>query len=268
MLNLNKSQLVCKQCDRILHKPVHLPCNCTICHAHLHDALANTKGILQCGTCRVEFAVGNIDFKENEHAKHLLASDEHLSNQGKERKSELHVLIHQYHTLCEQFRQDLRNAESFAHEKFAEIRRQIDLQREALKEKIDEIALDMIDQANSAEAFYRDEVNKRVISIDFNIEHERALLDDQFRRIDLTIGQVEDLKSKSRLQIDEMQAKLKELRRMIQQVDTCGFKAVSNFSAYSFGLLGISRRQPNNIGKVKYQRIYININHKFTPKNI
>ena len=105
-------------------------------------------GIIKCKTCGDGFIVDNIKIKENKFLKNYLESEHHLSNEEKQIKNEIHDLFKQFQELSTQYSVDQGNIESDLHKHFAEIKRQIDIQRETLKEKIDTIALDLIKSAN------------------------------------------------------------------------------------------------------------------------
>ena len=86
----------------------------------------------------------------NKLAKILLDGGDFLSNEEKELKSQIHKLLNEYEMLYDQFIQnknEINATELYIYEHFSELKRQIDIHREELKIKIDDIALEMTHKA-------------------------------------------------------------------------------------------------------------------------
>ena len=230
MLTANKAQLTCKQCNQILEDPVYFPCFCTVCHVHLRDATDKNKGMIKCVTCDKEFDINHIEVKINAHAKILLQADEHLHEKEKVLKNDMHTLIDQFEEIRTQFNERLKRAELLNHEKFAEIRRQIDLHREEYKEKIDKTALEKIAQANADEKKHREHL-KRLQSFSglLNLDEERNSVNELFRHLNLSRDSLQALKTKHQLQLQDMRAKMSDLEQINSQINGCEFRA-STFS--------------------------------------
>ena len=79
---VNKSDLICPICNKLLSEPIQLPCFCTICHAHLTDKYVK-DGVITCVTCSEEFLVDRVRYKVNKLAKILLESDEDVAEKTK-----------------------------------------------------------------------------------------------------------------------------------------------------------------------------------------
>ena len=210
MLRLNKvkTELECKQCQRIFEEPVFLPCMCTVCHAHLREASLNTSnGMIECRVCKLAFDVKSFDAKENTHAKLIVEANDHLSDQEKELHTELTSLVDQYQLVYEQLSKDLQRIDKFSEDKFAQIRQQIDLQRQILKSKIDLMASEMLEKTNKTEFYYKEQF--RMASVPFSVDTERSRMSDAFRQINLVVDRAEELKKSSHVEVDKMQAKIK-----------------------------------------------------------
>ena len=80
----------------------------------------------------------------NKFAKIVVNHEQHLSDEEKQVKSEILILLNKFHQLNEELLENRQEAEFNCHEHFSELKRQIDIHREQLKSKVDEIALEMI----------------------------------------------------------------------------------------------------------------------------
>ena len=115
-----KERLACKQCNKIPHEPVYLPCFCTVCYVHLRDN--SPTEIITCVSCDEEFYVGDIVAKVNTHAKCMVATDEHLSVTEKGLKHEILALLNLYESFFIQIRETISKANLMTDEKFSRSR--------------------------------------------------------------------------------------------------------------------------------------------------
>jgi WD40 repeat protein len=141
-----KENLICKLCNKFLHDPVFLPCFCYVCNEHM----SSSGNKITCLTCNEEFPKSK-RFKSNEFAKKFLNSDLHLTEEQRSTKQSITKMFSEFDCLLEEFKSNQANFEINISERFNEIRNKIDLQREELKKKIDEIALEIIDQTREKE---------------------------------------------------------------------------------------------------------------------
>ena len=140
-----KSDLICNICKFILKDPVTLPCSHAVCVEHLRDSTVKNDSI-QCLKCEKDFDVPRNGFEANLTLANLLANKFHLNDEEKSIKCAIQDLIKQLEQLqgSVNLKRDEMELANCNH--FIEIRRQIDIQREELKAKIDEIALKLIAQ--------------------------------------------------------------------------------------------------------------------------
>ena len=138
-----KEKLICNLCNNFLNDPVYLPCNCYVyvCNAHI----STKSNSIKCFNCNEEFQKSKL-FKSNEFVKLFIDSDSHLTEEQKSTKQSVLKMLSEFETLLQEFKSNDANFEVNINEHFYEIRNKIDLQREELKKKIDEIALEMIVQ--------------------------------------------------------------------------------------------------------------------------
>ena len=92
--------------------------------------------------------VKDMEINQNKLAKIFLEAELNLRNEEKQVKGEINVLLNRFRELNNELAQNRQEAASICHENFSELKRQIDIRREELKAKIDEIALSMIEKAN------------------------------------------------------------------------------------------------------------------------
>ena len=238
MVNVNKSEVQCQLCSKILKNPVNLPCQCTICHAHLTDGSVK-DGLIACVPCGENFVVKSIQLKENKYAKLILDADGHLNPEEKAVKSEIQRLFNEFLNIYEQLQQEHAAFELSSFDHFAEIKRQIDIQREKLKEKIDEISLTMIRKVEQHAIFYKEKLEENRCFKEFNAETETKHFEDQFRQVDLSIESVQQLQTKYEANVKALQDSMNELQFLSKQMNKCSFLAEKDLDTSSFGALNL-----------------------------
>ena len=239
MSNVNKSALQCHLCSKILKDPVNLPCQCTICHNHLKDDSVK-DGILTCVECGDKFVVKDMQLKVNKLAKRILDAENHLSPEEKDAKTEMQLLLNEFQQLYDKLQQEQTEFEVSSYDHFAEIKRKLDLQREELKQKIDEIYLTLISKVEKHEAFYKQKLDKTRCFKEFNAEKELENFEEEFRIVDLTIERVQQLQSRYEANIKVLQDKMTNLQLVSTQMKKCSFMAKKDFDISSFGALNLT----------------------------
>ena len=240
MLNLKKKALSCNICGNILKDPINLPCHCMICHKHLKDDTVK-NGIIACLPCGKEFLATEITVNFNKLAGIILETDEYLSQDEKQTKSEIKDLLAQLQQLNSQFREEQNKFELNSHNKFTEIKRQIDLQREELKGKIDKIALAMIKKIEDQEALFKLKLSEARLFKEFKLVEEKESLEAEFRKLELNIEHVKQLKTSNEAKIQVLQSRIVEFGRMTSQIQACSFKPAENLSTSIFGSLNLKK---------------------------
>ena len=237
MSRVPKCELFCIICDEILNDPIHLPCHCTICKVHLSDDSVSSRGIITCKSCGDEFVVKNIKPMVNRHAKIHLDTEGYLSDEEKALKSHISDLFAQYHQLYEKYRRRTTGLEINSHEIFAEIKSRIDIHREELKSKIDEIALGMIKKVKEYEhAFYK-RLNERAGITDLNINAQKSGLDEEFRQLNINMERVRQLETQNEANIQRLQSKMDDLTFMATQLGKSSFEPNKDVKSAAFGVL-------------------------------
>jgi len=101
-----------------------------------------------------QFFLDTLECKSNKIFKVLLEKEAHLSDVEMLSKATSKESLVEFYQLLDVLRQDKTSLNADIHNHFQEIRRKIDVQREELKEKIDKVALTMIDQTKAMESSY------------------------------------------------------------------------------------------------------------------
>ena len=185
-----KHDLICSICKLILNNPVSLPCFCVVCHDH-----STNSSWITCQTCNKEFEIPAEGLVPNKFVKNMLEKEVHLSDEEKTLKNSVEELIRQLERLHIDFETTQRSFEVFSDDHFSEIRRQIDLQRETLKEKIDEIALKMIDQTKANEELYKMIVRRKLAKISSTDIADAEKVLNEFRKPKALVVTVNKLKT-------------------------------------------------------------------------
>ena len=240
MLNLKKTQLLCNICHNILKDPIQLPCFCMVCHMHLNDDTVK-NGIITCLPCGDEFVASNIKVKFNKLAEISIGAEDYLSKDEQQKKHEINDLLVQLQLLYSQFPEEQVKFELNSHKKFTEIKCQIDLHREELKAKIDEIALTMIKKIEDYEAVFKKKLPEALIFKEFKFEEEKDNLEAEFRKFELNIALIEQLKTANEAKVQSLQSRIDEFKRMTTQIEDSSFKPAEFVSTSLFGSLAFKK---------------------------
>ena len=232
MANVSKSELQCKICNKILKDPVNLP----YCRIHLTGASAK-DGLIECVPCGEKFEVKRMRLNVNRQAKYILDAEGHLNAEEKAAKIEIQKLLNEFQQLFHQREQI--TFEISSHDHFAEIKRKIDIHREQLKEKIDQIYLAMISQVEKHEALYRLKLEETRCFKEFNADTEAKNIEEEFRKVDLTIERVQQLQSKCEVNVKALQHSMEMLQFAEHQMKKSSFEAKKDFDTSSFGALNL-----------------------------
>ena len=226
---VQKVDLVCPICQKILNEPVQLPCFCTICNAHLTDQTVSKEGFIKCVTCKEDFDVANSRCKENKLAKILLEGDGHLTEPEKAAKLNILNTFERIMAMQNQLRntndQGLIELNCFEH--FGEIKRKLDIQREVLKAQVDDLSQCETRKTERNDKFFRQKLAELREMRDFNMSNQRHILDDEFRNVNLDITHVVRLKEESQSILALLKTKMAELNQLTNQIRACRFEANS-----------------------------------------
>jgi hypothetical protein len=163
-----KEELTCKYCNEVYKNPITLNC-CgeNICKQHVEELTSNnTSKTFACPLCNEENE--NQKLNVNKCIQKMLENELHhfqVDSKYKESLADLRIQVEKLEAV-------LRDPENVIYLEIAELKRQVDLGREKLKIKIDELADDLIQQLESYEKTFKAEYKENV-----NLEHYYALVE-------------------------------------------------------------------------------------------
>ncbi len=140
-----------------------LPCDDSICGEHLSETNVVKENKIRCKECNKRFEVTCDEFRTIKSLNKLIESQSYLSREERSLKHELEDKIRKFFQFyVDDFVQTREKIDSVVFEYFQEMRNQIDEHREKLKEKIDEIALAMIDRTNKCQEKQLDSIKVKL----------------------------------------------------------------------------------------------------------
>jgi hypothetical protein len=168
---------------------------------------------IKCFECKQDFQVKNNDFRSNKTLKNLIESHSYLSDEEINLKHELEDKIRKFFEFYDKFNQNKTKLDLDVFDHFQEIRYQIDEHREKLKEKIDEIALKMIDYSKKYEALYLRNIKEKLFQTQSveSLEKELNDIEDTFRNPNLLIQSIKEMQQKQEESLNDIQSKLNEI---------------------------------------------------------
>ena len=172
-----KEELTCKYCNEIYNNPITLTCGDSVCMHHLKELASASSPKFLCPLCSQENLTQN--FNVNKLVTKLLEIELHKFKL--EPKYEL--AFKNFKAEITNLERILKDPENYIYEEIAELKRQVDLDRERLKSQIDELANDLIQQLEAYEASFRAEYKSNVDLKHYNdlVESSRKQLDEYER---------------------------------------------------------------------------------------
>ena len=236
-MSSSKSELTCNICKLVLNTPVTLPCSSVICGEHLRDDSVK-NGMIKCMKCDKDFDVPRSGFPSNERVANILANDHYLNDEEKAIKNAIQELIQKLEQLQNVIKLKKNEMEVTSFDHFTEIRRHIDIQREELKKKIDEIALKLIDQANEREKVYKSKLKESIsVIVDTDIKKFTQLLMREFRDPNLLVSNVKRLQIMHEENVKEFQARISDFDSLGKEIKLLEFKPTQEFEEIGLGSL-------------------------------
>jgi hypothetical protein len=208
-MNRWKSSLTCPFCSKILEDPIELPCGHLICRHHLTEKTLLKETKIECAKCKQEFNVKSDEFRANKFMKQLIDDKVYLSDEEISLKKTLDEAIKVFYETYEEFIVNKNKLDLECHNHFQEIRRSLDIHREEVKEKIDEIYLEMIERTKTFESCYLKSLDEKLTSTlktyeTKSVETELNEINEKLRDpnvlieslIKMQVNTLEDIKSK------------------------------------------------------------------------
>jgi hypothetical protein len=245
-MNRWKSSLTCSYCSKIFNDPIELPCSHNLCKRHLVEKVVVTENRIKCGECKKDFEVKDNDFKSIKILKKQLDDHVYFSDEEISLKKQIEDSIRQFFQMYEQFTLKKTTLDLDVHNHFTEIRFQLDEHREKLKQKIDDIYMEMIDKTKAFEATYlkslEDNLNASLKSFETkSLEQTLKETEESFRNPNLLIESIREIQLKQEEAIAELKSKLNEQSQVRDNLTRMNeFKPNRSFSPDSFGQLRLN----------------------------
>jgi len=144
-----KLSLTCSNCSKIFKNPIELPCEHLVCKEHLMEMVKQNR--IKCAECKQEFEVKGNELKSAEFVKKLINSQIYLSDEEIVLKKKIEDSIKFFFGIYELFTLNKNYLDSECQDHFQELKRQLDMHREKIKEKVDDIYMDMIEKTKEFE---------------------------------------------------------------------------------------------------------------------
>ena len=241
-----KKDLICKICEKILNEPITLPCLCAyICNSHVEDLVRKKKTSIKCQFCEKEWCIPKKGFEKSEVVQNFIKKNGHLNKDEIKIKIDMESSLENLETVYQDFKLKLREFALFKYEHYENIRRNIDIRRESLIEKINIISQQMIARVEiSEENFIKIDYLK---TLEFNYERERKTFEDLFRNPNFNVEILENSKIEQNKKLKEIQDKLDNIYSIKSDLKNFKFESNFNFDNDLFGYLDLNEKFQNLI---------------------
>jgi hypothetical protein len=196
-----------------------LPCEDNICRQHLKEKDVVKQNTIKCVNCKENFPIKGHEFKSIKTLKQLIEDKSYLSEEEINLKTNLEESIRKFFVFYDEFILNKSKVDTDVFNHFQELRFQIDEHRERLKAKIDDVALEMIEQTKKCEAEYLKKVKENLL-LSSSFDHSKSLdkeleeIEEFFRNPNLLIQSIKDLQQRQEESLKEIQSKLNEINQV------------------------------------------------------
>ena len=181
------------------------------------------------------------EVKQNESLSEILEMNLHLSEKEKKIKMEIEKLLETNKSLTEELKKSEAQSDAFCYDHFAKIENTIDLQREELKKKIDELSFDLIDQVKQCKSKFDSDLksnsSKNVLNIN-EISEIESDFDENLRQIIFPRFELETLINELISNREFLSEKLDQIKVISGKIKACTFLVKEiDLNASVFGVL-------------------------------
>ena len=242
------SVYTCSICDKILHKPMLIPCsvcnsssNNNICQDHLNDLFTDNaqEALFECKKCKTKLSLIKSDLKENTQLNLELQRHVYLS----QKKLKLKVAIDAKLDELDRYLAHLKEVKLIEYrEKLSEyfygLRNKVDIKRETVLEKyydntdkFDEInrsSVNLIEQLDLTESEFvknfMNEIESHINGVK-NVDEYKRQLKEIFRNNSFSKNDFVKLKNECKTQINQIQSELIKIEKKFNaRVSACKFE--------------------------------------------
>jgi hypothetical protein len=207
---------------------------------------------IKCGECKQDFEVKGNEFKPSSFVRKVLDDHVYLSDEEVALKKQIQDSIRQFFQMDEQFTLNKTRIDLDVHNHFTEIRFQLDEHREELKQKIDDIYMDMINKTKKFEATYlkslADKLEASLKSLESkSLEQSLKETEETFRNPNLLLDSIREMQRKQEESIAELKSKLDEQSQVKDNLTRMNeFTPNVSFSQDMFGQLYLNEYSSND----------------------
>lgn len=176
--------LKCVNCRSILVSPVFLPCHHSVCK---HHALTGSKSPIKCGECGRNHEIPTNGFEDNKPLADIISTQVHSIHLGEAHENAKKDYV-SYQSLISRVNDHLADLSLETYEKINEMKNEVLLKREELKQEIDQ------------------ESEKLIVKLDDYLEIFRNHLNDE--RVQLLESELEEKIKEATVQLKDFQNRL------------------------------------------------------------
>jgi hypothetical protein len=221
--------LTCDKCKRFYLEPVILPCKKNICKSHVFQESNNDNNIYKCDFCKDDHHVPKNGFILNETANEILKLNLHLKDKAKE----AYDLIDEFDEILNDLISLSKDPENFIYEYISFTRNKIDLKRERLVLKINNISDELLHQLKVFEEKCKLNLinNNNQLTVNFNQTHYEKFSKiswnwkEEFRKPHLNDQHIDNLFNEINKLLKENRHKNIELKSNLLIGRGCYFKS-------------------------------------------
>jgi hypothetical protein len=233
------SVYTCQICDKILLKPMLLPCSAcensnsssNICQKHLNDLLSQNaqEALFECKKCKTKLNLIKADLKENTHLNHELQRHVYLSEKCKALKLTIDAKLDE----IEQCLAEVNEVKAIEYkvkicDHFYLLRNEVDIKRETVlknsygsrageeTDEINRLSANLIEKLDSTEVEFhknlRNEIERHSNGMMINVEEHKRRLNEILRNIPLNDNDLTELKT-------DCETKLNQIKSSLIQID-------------------------------------------------
>jgi hypothetical protein len=225
------SEHTCQICDKILLKPVLLPCSAcknssNICQEHLNNLFSQNaqEALFECKKCKTKLNLIKTDLKENTHLNLELQRHVYLSEKCQALKLTIDAkLVEIEQCLAEVNEVKLIEYKVKICDHFYSLRNEVDIKRETVLEnsygnrteeetdEINRLSANLIEKLDSTEEEFhknlRNEIERHTNGL-INVEEHKMKLNEILRNIPLSENDLKELKADCETKVNQIKSDL------------------------------------------------------------
>ena len=215
--------VTCMLCKMILDEPISLPCGCIICNEHLTDNAFIFNNQIKCISCDRQHEVLRDGFRTSKTAKKLIEQELYLSEEDKQLKKQIQI---QYDEFMLKFDTRVNEYEATSREHFAKLRENIEIQRDKLKKRIEDISAELIQMLWDREDNTLKEIYKTYSQLieKSQLEINYRNIFKEFRHVSLNHVTLNELKLRQDLIYSSVNTKVDDSKYWLNEVNKIEFK--------------------------------------------